>query len=508
MTGEIIIKNNILFSRYYIVLNGNILTSDNSNVLTDFYDNDDILKNSLLLSLNVDLSNSYKTKSMIGLTHKNLNHNIKFNDKKIILSEYIDSNNSNTIKHDISENYLFDYKENNKLSHYFSFKYVVSDNSNILINTNNSIDFTEIFFKNGEINNYYNYFKKNLLLGTNLNVEKFLFKTNELQYQNQVKLIDAGKIYEFFNNRYFSHYEPTFTNILDNILLFDLQIYLNIDLIEIENNKLEYLRENIFNKNLNIPYSLDNNQLFFNNYLISILSNIPKIDTEEEEIINKSIIFTNGNIELNDYLLHSNTTNDYLFALYGVRLQQADVYHSYDFRTIYNTNNWERIGNVELLDDYIFIPNNGITNIDIQNRLIIFSYSTNIIGENILLYSTDNKITYKTNPFYFKNKINKMYFKDNNWLILTSGDNGIYTSDDGLNWTPKPENLYRKITNYKSLIFLKDFTIYNGFGVESIAINNKITNEISFLDIFDARICNKVIYFDDNILKGLIFFVE
>ena len=36
------------------------------------------------------------------------------------------------------------------------------------------------------------------------------------------------------------------------------------------------------------------------------------------------------------------------------------------------------------------------TNIDIQNRLIIFSYSTNIIGENILLYSTDNKVTYKT----------------------------------------------------------------------------------------------------------------
>ena len=505
MTGEIIIKNNILFSRDYIVLNGNILTSDNSNVLTDFYDNDDILKNSLLLSLNVDLPNSYKTKSMIGLTHKNLNHNIKFNDKKIILSEYIDSNNSNTIKHDISENYLFDYKENNKLSQLFAFKYVVSDNSNTLINTNNSIDFTEIFFRNREINNYHNFFKKNLLLGTNLNVEKFLFKTNELQYQNQVKLIDAGKIYEFFNNRYFSHYEPTFTNILDNILLFNLQVYLNIDLIEIEDNKLQYLRENVFNKNLNMPYSLDNNQLFFNNFLISILSDIPKIDTEEEEIVNKSIIFTNGNIEFNDYLLHSNTTNDYLFALYGVRLQEADVYHSYDFRTIYNTNNWERIGNVELLDSYIFIPNNGITNIDIQNRLIIFSYSTNIIGENILLYSTDNKVTYKTNPLYFKNRINKMYFKDNKWLILTSGYNGIYTSDDGIIWTPKSENLYRKITYYKSLVFLKDFTIYNGSGVESIAINNKITNEISFLDIFDARICNKVIYFD-TIFNNLIFF--
>ena len=170
MTGEIIIKNNILFSRDYIVLNGNILTSDNSNVLTDFYDNDDILKNNLLLSFNVDITNSYKTKSIIGLTHKNIKNNIKFNDKKIILSEYIDSNNSNTIKHDLSENYLFDYKENNKLSYFFAFKYVVSDNSSTLINTNNSIDFTEIFFRNREINNYHNFFKKNLLLGTNLRI--------------------------------------------------------------------------------------------------------------------------------------------------------------------------------------------------------------------------------------------------------------------------------------------------------------------------------------------------
>lgn len=510
MTGEIIIKNNIVFTKEYIALNGNILTSDNSNVLTDFYNNDDILKNNVLLSLNVDLLNSYKTKNIIGLTHKNLNHNIKFNDKKIILSEYIDSSNSNTIKHDISENYLFDYNENNKKSYYFAFKYVMSDNSNILVNTNNSIDFTEIFFRNGEINNYYNFFKKNLLLGTNLNVEKFLFKTNELQYTNQVKIIDSGEIYEFFNNKYFSHYEPTFTNILDNILLFDLQIYLNIDLLEIEKNKLDYMRENIFNTNLNIPYSVDNDQLFFNNYLISILSDIPKIDSEEEEIINKSIIFKNGNIELNDYLLHSNTTNDYLFSLYGVRLQQADVYHSYDFRTIYNTNNWEIIGNIELLDDYIFIPNNSITNIDIQNQLIIFSYSTNIMGENILLYSNDNRETYIINPFYFKNKINKMYFKDNKWIILTSGYNGIYTSEDGINWTPNSQNLYRKITYYKSLVFLKDFNIYNGFGVESIAINNKITDEITFLNIFDTRICNKINYFDidlsNNGLTSIMFF--
>ena len=506
MTGEIIIKNNILFSRDYIALNGNILTSDNSNALIDFYNNDNILKNKLLLSFNVDVPNSNKTKNIIGLTHKNLNHNIKFNDNKIILSKYIDSNNSNTIKHDISENYLFDYKENNKLSNYFAFKYVMSDNSNILVNTNNSIDFTEIFFRNGEINNYYNFFKKNLLLETNLSVEKFLFKINELQYTNQVKMIDAGEIYEFFNNRYFSHYEPTFTNILDNILLFDLQVYLNIDLIEIEKNKLDYLRENIFNKNVNIPYSLDSNQLFFNNFLITILSDIPKIITEEEETTNKSIIFTNGNIELNDYLLHSNTTNDYLFSLYGVRLQQADVYHSYDFRTIYNTFNWQRIGNVELLDSHIFIPNNRITNIEIQNQLIIFSYSTNIMGENILLYSNDNRETYITNPLYFENKINKIYFKENKWILLTSGYNGIYTSDDGINWTPKSENLYRKITYYKSFVFLKDFNIYNGFGVESIAINNKITNEISFLNIFDTRICNKVNYFDGITLNSIMFF--
>ena len=147
MTGEIIIKNNIIFSRDYIVLNGNILTQDNSNVLNKFHNDDNTLKNKVFLSFNVDLSNSYKSKSLIGLTHKNINHNLKLNNKKLILSKYIDSSNSNTIKHDISENYLFDYIENNKMSNYYAFKYVMSDNSNDLINIYNRIDFTELFLE-------------------------------------------------------------------------------------------------------------------------------------------------------------------------------------------------------------------------------------------------------------------------------------------------------------------------------------------------------------------------
>lgn len=504
MSGEIIVKNNIIFNKDYIILNGNILVQDNSSVLYNFHNDDNILKNKVFLSFNVDLSNNYSKKSMIGLTHKNLNHNMKLNNKKIIIYNFENYSQDSSIKHDISENYLFESKENNKLSTYYAFKYIISDNSNNLTNVYNKIDFTELFFRNGEINNYYNFFKKNLLLDTNLNVEKFLFKTNELLYVNPVKIIDAGNIYQYFSNKYFSHYEPTFTNILDNIFLFNLQVYLNIDLIEISNNKLEYLRNNIFNKYLETDYSLDNNHVFFNNYIITILSDIPNLDTEDTVIDSKSILFTNGNIELNDYLLHSDTTNDYLFALYGVRLQQADVYISYDFRTIYNTNNWEIFGNVELLDSFIFIPNNSITNIDIQNQLIVFSYSTE--SENKLLYSRDNRETYITNPFYFKNKINDMFFKNNSWILLTSGYNGVYTSNDGIDWIPKQEREYRKISYYKSYLDLKNFIIYYGFGEESILINNKNSNEFQYLNVFETRICNNIKSFSHELSNKYIFF--
>ena len=506
MSIEINVKNNIVFSKDTLILNSNILTKDNSNVFLENSNNllnelHTSFNNKIFLSLKIEDSSSNK-KSIIGLTHQNLNHNTCISNNKIIIRKYSNMSDNSNIKHDISENYLFETNINNKYSNILLLKTNYIPNTDIsyaLRNDSKEFDIPEIFLKNNMISNYYNFFKNNILLDISFNFNNFIYKINELTYINQVKLKDGGKIYEYFNNNYLLSDKPEFDNITDNKFTFNLQVYINKELLGIENNKLNYLTQNFFNKNIDLLYPIDYDNIFFNNFFITILSDIGINDSEEIIPNNKSIIFSNGNIELYDYLLDSNTTSNYLYTLHGAKFQDMSADIEYNFRRFYNTTNWESSGNlIEENDDYIFIPSNNIIYDNSQISLFSFSIENNI---NILARSTDISFSDLSVIKNFNSRINTLHYtKNKKWYLLTDEKNGIYeSSNNGLTWTNLILDEYLQITYYKSITEINEGSnnifFFTGCGNNSVLYLKNLL--IYYIDIFDVKTCNKVKYFND-----------
>ena len=503
--GEIIIKNNIIFSNLGLALNSTVLSSDNSNIIQEVY-NDKILNNSLnntlFLSLNFDLSKNniiQDVKNVVCLTHKNLNHNIKYYDKKIIIKNFENTLDSSNIKHDISYNYLIDSKiDSKKESNLLLFKYLISNDETKLINENQN-DFTQIFFRNREINNYINFFKNNMLIDTNITIDYFLYKITELKYINKVQLKDGDKIYEYFNNKYLLNYTPEFTNLYDNKFTLNLQIYLNKSLIEIEDEKLNYLNNYIFNKNVNSNYQIDNSNIFFNEFFITLLSDIPIKQVEEEIINNKSIIFNKGNIELYDTVLDSLNSNNYLHSLYGIKLQVLDLNIGYDFRIIYNTNNWTVYGNIEISDNYVFIKNNSINTETINNIISVYAFSDSNNLYNIFYSNNENGIDISNvnQNIKINEKINKIFYY-NNWFLITKKN--IYISQDIFNWNKITNENLKKINYLKSVSQVYDKLFIYGKGktnilysnLSDINIDNIFFSKLNEINVFSSKDCNNI----------------
>lgn len=501
--GEIIIKNNIIFSNLGLALNSTVLSSDNSNIIQEVY-SDKILNNSLnntlFLSLNFDLSKNniiQDVKNVVCLTHKNLNHNIKYYDNKIIIKNFENTLDSSNIKHDISYNYLIDNKiDNKKESNLLLFKYLISNDETELINENQN-DFTEIFFKNKEIDNYIHFFKNNMLIDTNITIDYFMYKINELKYINKVELKDGEKIYEYFDNKYLLNYTPEFTNLYDNKFTFNLQIYLNKSLIEMEDEKLNYLNNYIFNKNVNSNYEIDNSNIFFNEYFITILSDIPIKQAEEEIINNKSIIFNKGNIELYDTLLDSLNTNNYLHSLYGIKLQILDLNIGYDFRIIYNTNNWSIYGNIEISDNYVFIKNNSINIETINNITSLYAFSDSNNLYKIYYSNNENNNDISNVNQKINEKINKIFYY-NNWFLITR--KYIYISQNIFDWNKIKNEKIEKINYFNSVSQIYDKLFIYGRGethilysnLDDININNIFFSKLNEINVFSSKNCNNI----------------
>jgi hypothetical protein len=503
--GEIIIKNNIIFSNLGLALNSTVLSSDNSNIIQEVY-NDKILNNNLnntlFLSLNFDLSKNniiQDVKNVVCLTHKNLNHNIQYYDNKIIIKKFENTLDSSNIKHDISYNYLIDTKfDSKKESSLLLFKYLISNDETELINENQN-DFTEIFFRNREINNYINFFKNNMLIDTNITIDYFLYKITELKYINKVQLKDGDKIYEYFNNKYLLNYTPEFTNLYDNKFTLNLQIYLNKSLIEIEDEKLNYLNEHIFNKNVTSNYKIDTGNIFFNEFFITLLSDIPIKQVEEEIINNKSIIFNNGNIELYDTVLDSLNSNNYLHSLYGIKLQVLDLNIGYDFRIIYNTNNWTIYGNIEISDNYVFIKNNSINIEIISNIISLYAFSDADNSYNIFYSNDENGIDISNvnQNIYINEKINKIFYY-NNWFLITRRN--IYISQDIFNWNKIKNEKIEKINYLNSVSQIYDKLFIYGKGkthilysnLSDINIDNIFFSKLNEINVFSSKKCNNI----------------
>jgi hypothetical protein len=358
MGGKIECKNNILLTKDTIGINGNVLNYDNSNVYqhVDYLSVSDI-SNKIFLSAHYDISydsefnptindindryNIKQNKHFIGLTQQNIIHNMVLTkDKnKIIFKKYENiedfSNNNNTstiqkttdtfdygylIKEDNSNNYLYDISSNNFTNNIIYYDFKIDTSANLLASKNeysNSYELAaeQLFFDNFD-KEYKDFLVSNKIDNINLYLTDFIYKINEMKYNNHVELKNNGEDFLFYSDTYLNSSRLIFDNIFDNLISFNLQVYL--DRVKLENEitnsrKLNYLFNNIFNKNIeNSNYVIDQNNLFFQEFVVTIFSDISGHLRQVEDISSIGITFNKNVIELTDNLIDSSNNKNIL----------------------------------------------------------------------------------------------------------------------------------------------------------------------------------------------------
>ena len=495
MGGRIELTNNIIFHKNDIALNGNVLTIDNSNSLnkyiSDYGYDISFLQNRIFLSQHFSSEEGEK-KHFIGLTHQNINHNIlvtnqESNKNKIIFKKYQDlsDNNpiniSNSIKHDISNNYLLDFGIDNPNTNTLTFFYnFIIDSSAELLNTNNTnnnnyeLDAKNIFYNNDELENYASFFNRNKILDKSLYENNFLYKINELAYINNVELIDAGSNYKFYLNNYLSSSRIIFDSMLDNKITFNFQIYLNTDTLSFEENYLNYLKTSVFNKNINNltnpNYPLDLSNLFFGEYIVNIFSDISGQYSVAKDTTKQSIIFSPNTIEFNEFLLDSSGTNELLYKLYNVSM----------------TNPSEIASANTILKDRIFLSLNdsnenrfiGLTQQNMYHNMFI-NENNNIIFHK---YDPSSNICQVNDPNLTLEKTNTEATNSKKYLLEIS-TNDVYNC-----FTDSSKNIYENA-------YSKNSNIVAGYAGNyrtriSYDIKDELQNANTYLTEFDIRQIN------------------
>ena len=508
MGGIIYTKNNISFSNNYVSLNGNILTQDNSNgnvfnhtnFITNIPTFNEISNNLLFLSCRFDLSatNSSETnvislnKDFIALTQQNINHNIIINkdSNKIIFKKYDDissiSNgdssqnylaNNYIIKEDNSKNYLFDnsinfierYKGNNVLL----YKFNIETSANLIetntINQRLEINALDFFFNNNQLRtNYTNFFSKNKLTNNiykkNNNdksiyflKDHFKYNIHEIDYKNLVKLINGNKEYIFFdNNDLLNSNRLIFEPIFDNLFTFNFQMYLDYDNINLETNYKNYLKNNIFNKNIYSNYDRNVNHLFFEELYISIFSDISGLQ-ESKSDISQSIIFSENTIFINEPFLDSSNNRDTIdttLNTIGISSENLIILSAKDI-------NYAFCG----LTQQNFIHN---INTSLDNKVIFHEYNSDIFN-------------YQVNDENLTRKKTLLDSSNNNKYFLEFSNNDVYNCFiDICENISNPKNLLKK-----NEIFNENDNSFNSHI--TYTIYDELENSNNYLTKFDIR---------------------
>jgi hypothetical protein len=510
MGGKIEIKNNFTItnnnSKINILLNGNILAIDNS-INIDYSNNNfnsanfnDNSNNRIFLSQHFDLSYAgnikLSNKSFIGLTQKNIKHNTIFNkDGKIIFKKYQDVSNNNSEDSEYknipnynirgnnnNNNFLYDSSVNKFVKNLLFFDYILDTCMNNFINTTNYsylLNLNDLYFTNNQINNYYNFLKNNKLENEIFTSENFKNKINEIAYINKLNIKDGNDNYNYFKNNYLNSNKIYFEPIFDNVISLSLQTYIDIENLNITNSYKNYLKNKILNTNkndliTNYPNQLDLSNLFLQEYIFTLYSDISGIFQEEIDISSLGLIFNEGALELNNYLLDSSYTNDIIDKLF------------YDISD-------DQLNYQNILDNRIFLT---IKDIDNCNNLIFNGLTQQNIYHNMYLDDEDKFIIHKYNPSsvnaFVKNKNSNLI---NNILELTNNNRYFLelSNNDPYNCFINSNNLYDKnikknnyfeeeieenngiITEYKTKV---SYNIIPELSNDNIYINNRETFDI------------------------------
>ena len=339
--------------------------------------------------------------------------------------------------------------------------------SNILYQMN----ILDLFYTNNEIDNYNYYFRKNKLLSSRFVTNNFISKINELRYVNHVSLIDNNQIFDYFLEKYLTSSRIKFSHILDNFITFNLQTYIDLSNLDINRDLLNILYDEHFSLyDTSTNYVVDNSNLLFNEFLVNVWSDIcgelPVIIKSEEE----SILFSNGLIELNEYLLDSKDSSGVLYKVY------EDVINSEGLDYV----NSELKNNVFLsIRDISMISHdyNQYIGITMQN---IF-HNMYIDESNVLIFHSYQNLAnnFKVNePTLTLEKTIKDFSNNKNYLLELSS-NDVYGC-----FVDNSKNIYKN-SNTKNNVIKQDPINYKSFV--TYFFNNELENNNNYLSQFDIR---------------------
>ena len=346
MGGIIYVTNNLILYKNIINLNGSILTKENDISFANYYEPsyNEISNNLVFLSQHFDISHNNsssfnKKHHIIGLTQQNINHNIIFlkdqtskETNKLVFKKYEDVSKNQSINSDFS--YISNYKitEDNSINYLFDSSAtqlktdILMYDFNIdfsfdITNTKKSYDYdiNKIFFNNNELFNYYYYFKKYNLLQEDLISTSFKYRIGEVGFINPISIKNSGEEIIFYDNLFFNNNRIVLEPLFQNKINLNLQVYIDPLSLTNTNQRLEYYNNEKLKYTLSDYQNIiDPSKILFQEYFINIFSNIsgefPKIQSTEDQ----SIIFSNGDIELNDYLLDSSYTNGFLEYIHAM----------------------------------------------------------------------------------------------------------------------------------------------------------------------------------------------
>ena len=348
-------------------------------------------------------------------------------------------------------------------------KTLLDDANNILYEINTM----DLFYSNGEIDNYSHFFRKNRLLSSRLVKNNFISKINELRYVNHVSLLDNNKVIDYFLDKYLNSSRIIFSHIFDNYVTFNLQTYIDLSNLYIDKDLLQII------KNEYIPlyensssYIVDNNNLLFDEYIVSIWSDIsgdlPIIEKTPEE----SILLSNGLIELNEYLLDSKDSSNVLFKLYD------DVINSQGLDHV-NSELKERVflsvRDISMINhdynQYIGITLQNIFHnmyIDENDVLIFHAYED--LANNFKV--NEASLSLEKTLIEFSNNNNKKY-------LLELSSNDVYGC-----FVDNSKYIYEN-SNTKNDIITQDPLNYKSFM--AYFFDNELQNDNKYLSKFDIR---------------------
>ena len=491
MGGQIVIKNNIIFSKQAIVLNNYVIDETcKTKILNSNYLPDNVLKNRVVLTQRFNISGGDMSfVNITCITQRNIQHNMLYNIKqqphKLIIRKHTNlldrpdvsfTVTNYSIMKDNSNNYLVEDKGTpyNFGNTYINlFKYDFDSSLNIdkretdpLLNIYEQ-DIRALFYnyKNynffnpgssqllDELTNYSDFFRTNKLLTTTLLEESFKYKISDFFFAKPSKILNLDINNEYNYNEQLLAPRIKITNITANYVTFTLEIYYN-------NNNNWYLPNDILSTNKEVLFGTYQ-------YIVYSSSFIDISNVVNEPATRDFITFYNGSLTITSNLIYSNNYNSELSNNFYSSTIFTELGYNYLDSSVNKLNNMVFVSIKDTSNNSASVC--GLTKQNLYNNVYFDENQTFIFH----IFNKETIVNYQVNSPALTLETTLSESTNNQNYLIDIAENDIYNF-----YNERPLNLNTLI----DLSTNEEYNVYIAF-----TINDELTSANNYLTQFDIQ---------------------